>query len=158
MNPTNATPIDPNEMLPDERDQDERLFLHQIRKELDLDTPQETVKRVAAVLHALRQALTLEQANELLNQLPDFLKLAFAANWEQNEPQGEINHLDELVGLVMERDVRFGKGLFKNEVQTLTVIVLTLKNLQKLVDIENFDGLSPSLRHELRELPSFEAA
>src|SRR6187551_3866232 len=139
MNPTNATPIDQDEI-----DHDERLFLHQIRKELDLDSSQETVKRVAAVLHALRQTLTLEQANELLNQLPDFLKVAFAANWEQNEPMGEVSHLDELVGLVMERDVRFRKGLFKNEVQTLTVIVLTLKSLQRLVDIENFEGLSPS--------------
>lgn len=149
MNPTNAIAIDQDEI-----DQEERLFLHQIRKELDLDSSQETVKRVAAVLHALRQSLTLEQANELLNKLPDFLKLAFATNWEQNEPQGKINHLDELVGLTMERDSRLRQGLFKNEVQTLTVIVLTLKNLQKLVDVENFEGLSPSLRQELRELPS----
>ena len=58
----------------------------------------------------------------------------------------------------MERDIRFRKGLFKNEVQTLTVIVLTLKSLQKLVDIENFEGLSHSLRDELRDLPWVEAA
>lgn len=136
--------------------QDEMLYLFQIQKELDLNSSQDAVKRVASVLHALRQTLTLEHARDLLNLLPDFLKLAFVSNWERDEPQAEVNHLDEFATVVMDRDLKYKKGLFKNEVQTLTVIVLTLKNLQKLVDIENFEGLSLSFRQELKDLPSFE--
>jgi uncharacterized protein (DUF2267 family) len=139
-------------------DQEELNFLYQIKKELDLSSSRDAVKLVASVLHALRQTLALDQANVLLNKLPDFLKLTFAANWKQDESNAEVQHLDELVGLVMERDQKQRNGLFKNEVQTLTVIVLTLKKLQKLIDIENFEGLSHALRQELKGLPSSAAA
>ena len=139
-------------------DQEELKFLYQIKKELDLNSSKDAVKLVASVLQALRQTLDLAQANALLNKLPDFLKLTFAANWKQNETNADVNHLDELVGLVMERDQKQRNGLFRNEVQTLTVVVLTLKKLQKLIDIENFEGLSPALRQELKGLPSSAAA
>lgn len=139
-------------------DQEEMNLIHQIKKELSLESSQDAVKLVASVLQALRQTLTLENANSLLNKLPDFLKLTFASNWEQNEEQVEVNHLDEFVTLVMDRDARYKKGLFRNEVQTLSVIILTLKKLQRIPDLHSIDGLSPVLLQELRELPSEAAA
>ena len=138
--------------------QEELNFLYQIKKELDLNSSKDAVKLVASVLHALRQTLALDQANVLLNKLPDFLKLTFATNWKQDEGNADVHHLDELVGLVMERDQKQRDGLFKNEVQTLTVIILTLKKLQKLIDIENFEGLKPAFRQELKGLPSTAAS
>jgi uncharacterized protein (DUF2267 family) len=148
METTNHT----NEVKPLE--EEEVYFLQQIRKELSLDSTHEAVRLVAGVLQGLRQTLSLEHAQDMLNQLPDFLKLAFAANWERDEPTIQIKHLDEFVCLVMDRDERTRKGLFKNEVQTLTVIILTLKKLQKIVDIETFEGISPVLRQELRDVSS----
>src|SRR5690606_29124431 len=134
-------------------DQDEADFIQQIRKELSLPSNQDAVRLVASVLQAMRQTLTLEKANEILNALPDFLKLAFASKWEHDEKQVQVTHLDEFVTLVMERDARHQRGLFRDEVQTLSVIILTLKKLQRLVDLENFDGLSQALRQELRGVP-----
>lgn len=139
-------------------DRDAVMFIHQIRKELSLPSSKEAVRMIASVLHAMRQTLPLEKANQILNELPDFLKLAFATNWEHNEKLVHINHLDELVTLVMDRDARSKRGLFRNEVQTLSVIILTLKKLQRMVDLENFDGLSPALRQELRGLSAEAAA
>ena len=143
---------------PSNLDEEEIYFLLKIKKELSLDTPQEAVKLVASVLQALRQTLSLEDAEQLLNELPDFLKLAFAANWERSEQQIQIEHLDEFVSLVMDRDEKSKKGLFKNEVQTLTVVVLTLKKLQKVVNLENFEGISPVFKQELRDVSSEAAA
>ena len=139
-------------------DQEETQILFQIRKEFSLDNSQEAVKLVASVLQALRQTLSLEDANALLNKLPDFLKLAFAANWARDEERVRVEHLDEFVSLVMERDEKSKKGLFRNEVQTLSVVILTLKKLQKIVDLENFEGLSPALKQELREVSPEAAA
>jgi uncharacterized protein (DUF2267 family) len=143
---------------PENLDQEEMYFLLQIKKELSLENSHEAVKLVASVLQALRQTLTLENAQSLLNKLPDFLKLAFAANWEQNEAQVPVQHLDEFVSLVMDRDKKSRKNLFKNEVQTLTVIILTLKKLHRLIDLQNFEGLSTALRQELKDVPSEAAA
>lgn len=143
---------------PTNLDNEEMYFIYQIKKELSLENSHEAVKLVAEVLQALRQTLSLDYANILLNKLPDFLKLAFASNWEQNEPLMKIEHLDEFVALVMERDEKNQKGLFRNEVQTLTVIILTLKKLDKMIDLESFNGISPHLRQELRDVPSEAAA
>jgi uncharacterized protein (DUF2267 family) len=139
-------------------DQEEMYFLSQIRKELSLESSHEAVRLVASVLQALRQTLKLDEAMDLLNNLPDILKLAFAANWERNEERVPVTHLDEFVCLVMERDEKSKKGLFRDEVQTLSVVILTLKKLHKLVDLENFNGISPALKQELREITPEAAA
>src|SRR5690349_11998097 len=116
-------------------DQAEVYFLHQIKKELSLETEDDAIPLVTAVLQALRQTLSLQSANTLLNRLPDFLKIVFATNWRQDEKQIKIEHLDEFVDLVMDRDRREGKFLFKNELQTLLVIILTLEKLNKIMDL-----------------------
>jgi uncharacterized protein (DUF2267 family) len=143
---------------PQNLDQEEMHFLHLIKKELSLETSQDAVRLVASVLQSLRQTLSLEENTAILNRLPDFLRLAYAANWEQNEDRVRVQHLDELVSLVMDRDEKSKKGLFRTEVQALTVVILTLKKLSKIIDLENFEGLSPSLKQELRDVPTEAAA
>lgn len=138
-------------------EQEELMFLYQIKKELSLETAHDAIRLVASVLQALRQTLALNDATTFLNQLPDFLQLAFAANWELDEKRIPIQHLDELVSLVMERDQKNHKNLFKDEVQTLSIILLTLKGLYKFIDIENFEGISNNMRMQLSEV-SVEAA
>lgn len=139
-------------------DQDEISLINQIKRELSIETTTEVVQLVASVLQALRQTLSLSNADTLMNNLPDFLKLVFASNWKHAEAQVQVEHLDELVNLVMERDKRNRKFLFKSEVQTLSVIILTLKHLYKLIDLDNFEGISQAFRQELRDVPVESAA
>lgn len=132
-------------------EKEEQDVLNQIKKELSLDSPTEVVPLMASVLQALRQTLTLDHATLLLNKLPDFMKVVFASNWKKNESRVRIDHLDEFVTLVMERDRQEKKHLFKSEVQTLSVIILVLKKMYNLVDLRNFDGISPMFRQELND-------
>ncbi|PZR32258.1 MAG: hypothetical protein DI538_19785 [Azospira oryzae] len=145
-------------MLLTHLDQSEIDFLQQIKKELSLETNDEVIKRVAAVLQALRQTLTRENANELVNQLPDFLKLAFIGNWDKNEAIVTVNHLDELVSLIQVRDIRSGKNYFTSEVQILSIAILTLKKLLQFKDLKNFKGLSPYIIQQLNEISAEEIA
>jgi len=133
-------------------------FLQQIKKELSLETQEEVIKRVASVLQALRQTLSRESANELINQLPDFLKLAFIGNWEVDEEVTPVNHLDEFVNLVQLRDVKSGKFYFKSEVQILSISILTLKKLLEFGSLKDFEGLSPFIRQQLSEVSAEEIA
>jgi uncharacterized protein (DUF2267 family) len=135
-------------------DNEEVTFFRQITKELSLEDPREVVQLVASVLQALRQTLPLDRANAFLNELPDFLKLAFASNWRLNEHPVKIDHLDEFVSLLMVRDRKNRKFLFKSEVFALSVVILTLKKLYKLYDFDKFKGLSQAFRQELREVPT----
>jgi len=132
-------------------EQEQSLFL-QIKKEMCIENPKEIIQQVAAVLQAFRQTLSLPTANEVLNRLPDFLKMAFVSNWRHNESPVTVHHLDEFVNLVMVRDRRFRKFLFKNEVHTLSIIILTLKKLHSLIDLSQLEGISLSLQQELSEV------
>jgi uncharacterized protein (DUF2267 family) len=143
---------------PTQQHDDETIFFRQISKELSIEEPKEVVMLVASVLQALRQTLPLERASVFLNELPDFLKVTFAANWKRDEDIIKIEHLDEFVNLVMARDRKSKKNLFRSEVHALSVIILTLKKLYKLVDLDKFEGLSQALKQELREVPVDAAA
>lgn len=134
-------------------DENERHFIIQIKKELSLNT-RDAVRLIQSVLHAVRQTLSLKSASVLLNQLPDFLKLAFVTNWKENEKRIFIKHLDEFVSLIMEKEENKNKSYFKNEVLVLSVVVLTLKKLFKIVDLEQIEDFSPALLQELKEIPA----
>jgi len=136
----------------------EMIFFRQIARELSIEEPKEVVNLVASVLQALRQTLPLDRASLLINELPDFLKLTFAANWKRDEDVVKIEHLDEFVNLVMVRDRKSKKNLFRSEVHALSVIILTLKNLYKLVNLDKFEGLSQALKQELKDVPVDAAA
>jgi uncharacterized protein (DUF2267 family) len=142
MNAHNQTQLD---------DQDEMVFLCHLKKDLLLENEKDVVPMLASVLQALRQTFTLENANAFLNKLPDFLKLVFACNWPQNEDRIAVEHLDEFVNLIMERDQRDGKFIFKSELQTLSVAIIMLKKLSKVIDMDKFEGFSPTFKHELHE-------
>jgi uncharacterized protein (DUF2267 family) len=131
----------------------ESSLLNEIKKELALKTYQETVGIVSCVLNSFRRCLSLQYATLLLNRLPDFLKLVFVSNWKVNESQVKIDYLDELVSLALEQDTASGKKLFKSEIHALSTVVLTLKKLDKLVDLQHFEGISQSFRRQLREIP-----
>ena len=138
-------------------EKEEQDVLNQIKKELSLGSATDVVPLMASVLQALRQTLTLEHATLLLNKLPDFMKVVFASNWKKDEPRICINHLDEFVTLVMERDKK-EKHLFKSEVQTLSVIILVLKKMYNLVDLRHFNGINPMFRQELDDASTEVAA
>lgn len=132
----------------------ELSLIRDVKKELALPTTNEAVKRISVVLHALRQTFSTEAADDFLNRLPDFLKLVFASRWKRNEPRLAVEHLDELVSVVMARDILYGENLFKTEVQTLSVVILTLKKLLKLDELQTFDGLSANILQELNDVPA----
>jgi len=131
--------------------QDQEIsLLKEIKRELSISSSAEVVEQVATVLQTVRQTLTLQNATDMLNRLPDFMKIIFVLNWKQDERPVKIDHLDELVSLVMKRDSKRSKSLFKNEIQTLSVVLLTLKKLFKIVDLDNFEGLSAAFKYELK--------
>ena len=133
-------------------DEQERSLFMSIRKEMGIENTKDIIQQVTSVLHAFRQTLSLPDANKVLNKLPDLLKMIFVSNWRQHEQPVMVNHLDEFVNLVMIRDRRLKKFIFKSEVHTLSIIILTLKKLHNLIDLSHLDGISTCLQQELNEV------
>jgi uncharacterized protein (DUF2267 family) len=127
----------------------ENHFLEHLSSELSLASREEAIPLVSSVMMALRQTLSRQNAETLLVKLPEFLKRHFPVNWKE-EKQIRVEHLDELVTLIMERDKANPKTLFKSELQTLSVILFTLKKLFSVVD-PKMAGIGQLFCQEVKE-------
>jgi len=135
---------------------DEINFLRQIKKELSFKSFREVLKRVTLVLRTFYQTLDAKQATYIVNQLPDFFKLAFVTPNLPSEKPIIIHHLDEFVNLLMATDKT--KSIFKSEVEALSLSILVLKRVMSSLQPENNMGISPTLIQEINDVPSEAAA
>jgi uncharacterized protein (DUF2267 family) len=130
---------------------EEAHLLEQLKKELSLQDSQDAVPLVSSVLHALRETLPRKTAEVFMHKLPGFMKKLFASNWRPSENRIVVEHLDELVTLVMERDQKNSKSLFKSELQALSVILYTLKKIYCFIDFRSCEGISWMFYREVKE-------
>lgn len=135
---------------------EESEFLQLIKKELSYKTSEEVVPRIAAVLQAYRQTLTTDQANLIVNELPEYFKLSFIVNWHYSDEPVSISYLDEFVELLLKRDQE--KSLFKSEVEALSVSILVFKKIIELVECKEMILFKPSLLQEINSIPAEAAA
>lgn len=130
----------------------ELSVLRELKQEVGLSTFGEALKVVEHVLTCLGETLTPANAARLTRKMPDFFKLLFATSWRRAKKAAAINHLDELVNAVIERDQQERHRVLKRETQALSAVVITLKKLEKLVNLQQFDGLSHSIRRQLSDV------
>ena len=124
-------------------------FLEHIRAELSLQTPEEAKPFVKSVLSALRKTLSRQNAEAMIKLFPDFLKNYFSASG-QEEKEVNVEHLDELVDLVMRQDEKENTVLFKSEVQTLSVILYTLRRIFAGADESAVAGIKYPFINEVK--------
>jgi uncharacterized protein (DUF2267 family) len=129
--------------------ENENHFLEHLTTELSLPSPEEALPLVTSVMQAFRQTLSRQNADALLARMPEFMKRYFVAT-AKDEHQVRVDHLDELVLLVMERDKGNSKSLFKSELQTLSVVLFTMKKLFSVVD-PKFPGIGQPFFQEVKD-------
>ncbi len=137
---------------------EEAQFVQLIKKELSFKTSEEVVPRIIAVLRTFRETLSEQQATVIVNELPDYFKIAFITDWHYSEQHVKIDYLDQFVDLLLSRDKQ---KLFKSEVEALSVSILVFKKLIELCDQYTKSRLtifSPSVFQEINTVPSEGAA
>jgi uncharacterized protein (DUF2267 family) len=130
---------------------DETEFLQLIKKELSFKTTEEVITRIVSILQAYRQTLSAEQATLIVNELPEYFKIAFITNWHYSEQPIKMDHLDQFVELVLSRDQE--KTIFKSEVEVLSVSILVFKKLIELCKEKAVTLFNPSLLQQIHSVP-----
>ncbi|MFW5758266.1 MAG: DUF2267 domain-containing protein [Bacteroidota bacterium] len=133
--------------------QEGNAFINNLAKELE--HPEETARAgmvLRAVLHSLRERITISESLHLLSQLPMFLKAIYADNWKFREKPQKINTKEEFINEVEEHQKQFGEQDFNWNKSTEEIIRIVFRTLDIYVSNGEFQDITDQLPKELKDL------
>ncbi len=86
-----------------------------------------------AVLHSLRDRITISESLDLLAQLPMYLKAIYVDNWKYREKPVRLNTIEEFTKHVEEEQGHYGETEFPWEKSTEEIIQITLGLLSQYI-------------------------
>ena len=84
-----------------------------------------------AVLHTLRDRLTVGESINLLAQLPMMLKAVYVEDWKYSEKPVKLKSIEELKEYVKEEQEKYGETQFNWEEPTREIIATVLRVLSE---------------------------
>ncbi len=99
--------------------QEANTFLNKLAEALNHPEERDRVEIVLrAVLHSIRNRISVEENLDVIAQLPMFLKAIYVEQWHYyGEPQ-KISHLKDFIDAVKEEQARFGEQKFDWNIST----------------------------------------
>ena len=107
-------------------------FMNHLARELG--HPEETGKTsiiLRAVLHTLRDRLTVGESINLLAQLPMMLKAVYVEDWKYSEKPVKLKSIEQLKEHVKEEQEKYGETQFNWEEPTRDIIATVLRVLSE---------------------------
>lgn len=125
-------------------------FIQEVKSELSGLSVARIMGIMRIMFSKLRASYTSQQALEIIDKTPVSFQLMFTSQWHY-EVQEEIGHLDELVDRMFREDQHYGVGLFKSELEVLTIVTVVLSKIQSLFKLAGIQAFSYNLTHELQQ-------
>jgi uncharacterized protein (DUF2267 family) len=130
-------------------------FVRTLASDLNHPEDENKVGRVLrAVLHTLRDRLTVQQSFHVLAQLPMFLKLDFIEGWKYHEKPIKYSSIEEFTEAVKEEQSLLGERNFDWEESTEEIVNTVFNSLKKYLDEGTFQKIYiefPASLHPLLE-------
>ena len=127
-------------------------FINHLAK--NLGHPEETGRTgiiLRAVLHALRERITIPESFNLLSQLPMFIKVIYVENWKYSEHPVKFNK-DEFLDEVKRHQDQLGENEFPWEESTEEIVKTVINELRSFVSKGEIDDILAQLPEDFREL------
>lgn len=133
--------------------QEGNTFVHNLAKDLDhQDEIGRTGMILRAVLHSLRERITISESLHLLSQLPMFLKAIYVDNWKYLEKPLRLNTKQDFISEVEEHQKQFGEQEFNWKKSTEEIIRIVFKSLDTYVSQGEFQDITDQLPKDLKDL------
>jgi len=119
-----------------------------------LGHPQEIARTgiiLRAVMHTLRDRLTISESLHLLAQLPMFLKAVYVENWKYIEKPVRFTTLDDLTDEVKKYQDNYGESEFNWEMHTKDIVRTVLEELGKFISKGESEHIKAQLPQELED-------
>lgn len=129
--------------------QKSEAWLRDIMSALQWEDPHEAYKALRAVLHTLRDRLTIEESTDLAAQFPMLLRGLFFEGWNPSRSPNRIRTVDEFIAHV---DVHLPKRQSANYIEPEEITRAVLRVMVKNVSRGEIEDVVRSLPEPLREL------
>lgn len=119
--------------------QETNEWLHELMEELHFENKQNTYIALRAVLHAVRDRLSPDEAVQVASQLPMLVKGFYYEGWSPAGKPKKIRHLDEFFKEIQENALR-------KELDVERVTRAVFKSLTKRLspgEVEDIKGMFP---------------
>jgi uncharacterized protein (DUF2267 family) len=105
-----------------------------------------------AVLHTLRERITISESLNMLAQLPMFLKALYVDNWEYREKPLSLKTQEEFFTEVEKHQEHYGEQEFNWDMSTGEIINTVFITLGKYVSQGEMENIISQLPKELKKL------
>jgi len=127
-------------------------FINHLAK--NLGHPEETGRTgiiLRAVLHALRERLTIPESFNLLSQLPMFIKVIYVEGWKYRETPEKFNKNEFLEEIKRNQD-QLGENEFPWQESTKKIVKNVINEIRSFVSKGEIDDILAQLPDDFREL------
>ncbi len=133
--------------------QDANGFIKHLAEHLGHPGETSTTGRILrAILHTLRDRLTISESLDLLSQLPMFLKAVYVENWKYREKPTGINTIETFTGAVEKHQDEYGENDFAWSKSTREIIHITLHELSVYISPGESNHIVAQLPEDLKEM------
>ncbi|MDC6352103.1 DUF2267 domain-containing protein [Zeaxanthinibacter sp. PT1] len=129
-------------------------FLNEFAKEMAMDNDKDKAGRIlVAILHALREIISIEESIQLMAQFPMFLKALYVNRWSTRGRKRKIKHMEQFMNLVREFDGSAAVNDFGYENELLEKYIdVTFIYLRKYVSRGEMEDIRDGLPKDLKGL------
>lgn len=130
-----------------------KLFVSNLAEELG--HPEEISRTgivLRAVLHSLRERITISESLHLLSQLPMFLKAIYVDDWEYREKPVDLNTVEDFKKEVKLHQVQYGEQEFNWSKSTEDIIKTVFAALNIYVSEGEFEDITAQMPKDLKSL------
>ncbi len=133
--------------------QEGQSFINDLAKELG--HPEEVARTgivLRAVLHTLRERITISESFHLLSQLPMFLKAIYVDKWKFSEKPLDIKTKEEFIAEVERHQQQYGEMEFSWSKSTEEIIQIVLSSLGKYISEGEYEDIIAQMPENIKEI------
>ncbi|MFO7922850.1 MAG: DUF2267 domain-containing protein [Bacteroidales bacterium] len=105
-----------------------------------------------AVLHTLRERITVSESLNMISQLPMFLKALYVDNWKYREKPLGIKTKEEFAKEVEKHQAQYGEQEFDWGKSTEEIIMIVFRELGSYITHGEFEDITAQMPTQVKEL------
>jgi uncharacterized protein (DUF2267 family) len=133
--------------------QEGNAFLKEYTRELNLGNDTETGGRIlSAILHALRDIISVEESLQLIAQFPMFLKAVYVNGWSSKLHKQKIKNRVDFIDLARKYNGVTSVHDFGSDEQSNRYIDTTFIVLRKYISLGELEDIRTELPKDLKDM------